>query len=556
MRVQWICQLLVWGLAVLGPFRAGSQPLMLTLDRVPDTLLPLAHWSRYYCDAPEAWTIRQILDAGPDIFQAPPAGGHRHLHPPGRPCWQFLTLRNRHAADTLRLLLKSRHDSDHIDLYRLAGRDTLHTRAGALVSRQRLPYPPNFMCVTFELAPGETVNCYLRIFFHHSPMIDPQGFLMGPAAEEDWRENHFKELMPRHLFFGVYFGALALLAVFSGILFGFNPREKAFAFYIGYLLAVGLFYLRNFEKYFFNSEILFAYIREWHFHLEYLLAFASYIFYLYFVDYFLELRKRQPRLSRWMRLVAVLFGGLLLLELALIPLAGITFSQVVYGHTRFLFFGLAIFFLILLVWRSRSPLVAFITAGTFMLALGGWLSALGSLPGGWLERSASGVFGSVGLRVPIYDFKVGILLESLCFFCGLCYKSWYYPAAAFAAPAAFAPPAPEIPEPERRFLAQAAKVAADRLEDPGFGPRQLAQALHLSPSQLHRKLTELSGRNATEFLRFLRIERAKTLLRETDWRIAEVALKTGFDDPAYFSRVFREETGVAPRAWRKDGDVW
>ena len=48
------------------------------------------------------------------------------------------------------------------------------------------------------------------------------------------------------------------------------------------------------------------------------------------------------------------------------------------------------------------------------------------------------------------------------------------------------------------------------------------------------------------YLRRLRIENARKLITYTQYTVAEVAGLVGYADPAYFSRVFRQETGAPP----------
>ncbi len=68
----------------------------------------------------------------------------------------------------------------------------------------------------------------------------------------------------------------------------------------------------------------------------------------------------------------------------------------------------------------------------------------------------------------------------------------------------------------------------------------------MSQPQLHRKLSALTGTNATLFIRAIRLEKAKLLLLQKDKTVSEVAFEVGFEDPKYFSRVFAEMFGVAP----------
>jgi AraC family transcriptional activator of pobA len=48
-----------------------------------------------------------------------------------------------------------------------------------------------------------------------------------------------------------------------------------------------------------------------------------------------------------------------------------------------------------------------------------------------------------------------------------------------------------------------------------------------------------------------RLLEAKRLLLFTVRTVEDIAYEIGFDDPAYFSRFFRERTGEAPAAWRR-----
>ena len=54
-----------------------------------------------------------------------------------------------------------------------------------------------------------------------------------------------------------------------------------------------------------------------------------------------------------------------------------------------------------------------------------------------------------------------------------------------------------------------------------------------------------------QYLRRWRIGKAQTLLIDTDLSLTEVASRVGFDDPNYFSRVFRQVIGMPPGTFRR-----
>ena len=78
-----------------------------------------------------------------------------------------------------------------------------------------------------------------------------------------------------------------------------------------------------------------------------------------------------------------------------------------------------------------------------------------------------------------------------------------------------------------------------------------AARLGVSPRKLGEILQRCTGSTVTEFVRKERINRAKTLLAETDLSVTEVASAVGFGDPAYFSRSFRARVGMSPRDFRQ-----
>ena len=68
----------------------------------------------------------------------------------------------------------------------------------------------------------------------------------------------------------------------------------------------------------------------------------------------------------------------------------------------------------------------------------------------------------------------------------------------------------------------------------------------MSRTQLYRKFSALTDTTVTEYLRLLRLHRAKDLLRNTDLTVSEVAFRTGFKNVSHFSKVFKETFNINP----------
>lgn len=109
----------------------------------------------------------------------------------------------------------------------------------------------------------------------------------------------------------------------------------------------------------------------------------------------------------------------------------------------------------------------------------------------------------------------------------------------------------KAPDPGTQFLQNALKAIHNAMASENFGSAQLARELHLSESQLYRKLKALSGKSVALFIRFVRLQKAREEILTTNKQISEIAYDVGFSDPSWFSRAFREEFGYTPSDLRK-----
>jgi len=105
---------------------------------------------------------------------------------------------------------------------------------------------------------------------------------------------------------------------------------------------------------------------------------------------------------------------------------------------------------------------------------------------------------------------------------------------------------PQIESAEDQYL-QDLRDAIDRhLDDPDFKIDELCKEMGTSRSQLHRKLTAVTGLSATGFVREHRLQRAAGLLAAGQGYVTEVAYAVGFQSLSYFTRCFRDQYGVVP----------
>ena len=77
-----------------------------------------------------------------------------------------------------------------------------------------------------------------------------------------------------------------------------------------------------------------------------------------------------------------------------------------------------------------------------------------------------------------------------------------------------------------------------------------ALSLHMSTCWFIRSFKRYNGVTPMQYILNLRITNAKILLRTTTYSVADVAAIVGYENPLYFSRLFKKQTGLPPSAFR------
>ncbi len=83
----------------------------------------------------------------------------------------------------------------------------------------------------------------------------------------------------------------------------------------------------------------------------------------------------------------------------------------------------------------------------------------------------------------------------------------------------------------------------------------LAQKVCLSPSGLIHHFKKHTGKTPMAYLEDMRFAKAQTLLSTTDFSVTHIAARCGYENPYYFSNVFKSKAGVAPRDYRKNRGI-
>ncbi|TRZ45098.1 helix-turn-helix domain-containing protein [Robertkochia solimangrovi] len=96
------------------------------------------------------------------------------------------------------------------------------------------------------------------------------------------------------------------------------------------------------------------------------------------------------------------------------------------------------------------------------------------------------------------------------------------------------------------FLVQAEAIVLENISDENFGVSELAMSLHMSRSNLLRKIKKETELSASQFIRNIRLQEAMTMLKDSSLSVSEISFHVGFGSTSYFIKCFREQYGFPP----------
>jgi two-component system response regulator YesN len=87
-------------------------------------------------------------------------------------------------------------------------------------------------------------------------------------------------------------------------------------------------------------------------------------------------------------------------------------------------------------------------------------------------------------------------------------------------------------------------------DNPDISLNSMAAYVNLSPSHFSVVFSRETGETFIGYFTRKRIEKAKELLRSTSLRTSEISDRIGYENPHYFSTVFKKITGYSPTEYR------
>ena len=103
---------------------------------------------------------------------------------------------------------------------------------------------------------------------------------------------------------------------------------------------------------------------------------------------------------------------------------------------------------------------------------------------------------------------------------------------------------------DEAFLLKLQAMIEQHLGDEDFSVQSLSEMMAMDRTVLYRRMQAVTGLSPSVYIKQIRIDVAKHLLRETDMPVSDIAYKTGFSTVKYFSATFKEAVGVLPGDYR------
>jgi signal transduction histidine kinase/DNA-binding response OmpR family regulator len=114
------------------------------------------------------------------------------------------------------------------------------------------------------------------------------------------------------------------------------------------------------------------------------------------------------------------------------------------------------------------------------------------------------------------------------------------------------PSSVEITSVDQKFIKRAIEIIEEHMDDPELSVESFSRMIGMSRVSLYNKLKSLTSYSVQEFIFAIRLKRAAQLLKESGMTVTEIAYSVGFKDPSHFSKLFKKQYGISPKAYIKD----
>ncbi|SDG20151.1 hybrid sensor histidine kinase/response regulator transcription factor [Chitinophaga filiformis] len=111
-------------------------------------------------------------------------------------------------------------------------------------------------------------------------------------------------------------------------------------------------------------------------------------------------------------------------------------------------------------------------------------------------------------------------------------------------------PATEVESEDEKFLMRVTQYIEDNINSDNLTVEDLSKHLFMSRASLYNKIVQLTGETPVEFIRSIKLNKAASLLENSDMKIAQIGYAVGFSTPNYFARAFKAKFNLLPSEYQ------
>nr|MUH41510.1 AraC family transcriptional regulator [Zobellia laminariae] len=104
--------------------------------------------------------------------------------------------------------------------------------------------------------------------------------------------------------------------------------------------------------------------------------------------------------------------------------------------------------------------------------------------------------------------------------------------------------------PNEKLIKKALAIINENIHNPTFNIERLTEMLFVSKIKCYRAFKDVLKQSPSDFIIKLRLQKAEYLLKNNSLNISEISMECGFNDPKYFSRLFKKNFECSPKEFR------
>jgi len=103
---------------------------------------------------------------------------------------------------------------------------------------------------------------------------------------------------------------------------------------------------------------------------------------------------------------------------------------------------------------------------------------------------------------------------------------------------------------DEQFLKKVINLIEENISNNDYSIDDLSSNMGLSHDNFYRKIKNLSGLSAAQFIGMIKLKRAAQLLDNSEYSISEILYAVGFSSPSYFAKCFKKQYGISPTEYK------